>query len=129
METDWWLEVESTYVARVAQRMRLWKENGDRIVAFLPGEDVALACRELMELTITWMCKRYPTLFKLIEDDGRLVEGHDGPLVAGGKIFINVPLETETPLDRGTIHPLHVLIRNARHSISPLCICQMLTLN
>ncbi|KAF8477512.1 hypothetical protein BDZ91DRAFT_778561 [Kalaharituber pfeilii] len=101
METDWWLEVESTYKERVAQRKELYRLNGRKILDWLPGEDVQVACRETMELVVMWLVRRYPQCFELVGD----TETQDG------KIFVNHLLGTQTPLDRG-MHPLMVLLEH-----------------
>lgn len=63
MEPDWWLELESTYRERVAQRRRLYEERGTAIIDFLPGSEGA--CQELMQMVIQFLCARYPRQFTL----------------------------------------------------------------
>ncbi|KIY43659.1 hypothetical protein FISHEDRAFT_68068 [Fistulina hepatica ATCC 64428] len=63
LEPDWWLELESTYVERVAQRKALHVLHGKKIINALPGSEAA--CRELMEMVIQFLCARYPAQFEL----------------------------------------------------------------
>lgn len=63
LETDWWLEVESTYKDRIAQRKSLYNQNGEGVLKWLPGSE--LACKELMEMAVQFLCARYPQYFKL----------------------------------------------------------------
>ncbi|KAJ3865061.1 hypothetical protein EV359DRAFT_72660 [Lentinula novae-zelandiae] len=66
MEPDYWLELESTYKERIAQRKALHAKHGKQIIDALPGSE--LACRELMEMAIQFLCVRYPKQFHF---DGR----------------------------------------------------------
>jgi hypothetical protein len=93
MESDWWLELESTYEERIKQRQELYKEHGDAVLQALPGSE--LACRELMEMVLQFLCARYPHYFRLDETKS---------------VFINDILKTETQLK--TIPPLQVLLNN-----------------
>jgi hypothetical protein len=93
MEPDWWLELESTYVERIRERQRLLAEHGDAVLQALPGSE--LACKELMEMSLQFMCARYPTYFRLDKE---------------AMVFQNDILQTQTDL-RAT-HPLHVLFNN-----------------
>ena len=101
LEPDWWLELENTYISRIAERKELYRIHGKLIYDLLPGEEVEVACRELMELVVMWLEKRYPKWFSLVED----------PDVVRGKILVNKILGTSTELDRG-IAPLMVLLEN-----------------
>jgi hypothetical protein len=93
MEPDWWLEVESTYEARIRERQSLLAKHGDAVLNALPGSE--LACKELMEMCLQFLCARYPHHFKLDEDK---------------MIFHNDILKTETDLKN--TEPLHVLFNN-----------------
>lgn len=93
MEPDWWLEIESTYVKRIRERQDILAKHGDAVLQALPGSE--LACKELMEMCIQFLCARYPQYFKLDKDK---------------MIFHNNILHTETDL-RST-HPLHVLFNH-----------------
>ena len=108
MEPDWWLEIENTYKAHIAQRKELYRIHGKLVLDSLEGEDVDIACRELMELTVMWLEKRYPKWFQLDND----------PEIHNGKIFVNNILKTKTFLDRG-IHPLVMLLENVIYSLLP----------
>ncbi|TFK25077.1 hypothetical protein FA15DRAFT_379502 [Coprinopsis marcescibilis] len=61
LESDWWIELESTYIQRVAQRKELHSKYGHTILNYLPGSE--LACRELMFTVIDFLQKRYPFQF------------------------------------------------------------------
>jgi len=93
MEPDWWLEVEKTYPAMIAERQRLFRENGIKVLDYLPGSE--LACKELMEICLQFYCARYPTHFSLSSDK---------------KTFHNNLLNTTTEIKR--FHPLHILLNN-----------------
>ncbi|KAJ3824075.1 hypothetical protein F5880DRAFT_1623409 [Lentinula raphanica] len=68
MEPDYWLELESSYRERIAQRKDLYEKHGKKIIDALPGSE--LACRELMEMAIQFLCVRYPNQFQF---DGRVL--------------------------------------------------------
>ncbi|KDR69010.1 hypothetical protein GALMADRAFT_272187 [Galerina marginata CBS 339.88] len=63
MEPDWWIELESTYRERVAQRKQLYADHGKAIIDMLPGS--GSACQELMEMVIQFLCARYPNQFQV----------------------------------------------------------------
>ncbi|EPS44574.1 hypothetical protein H072_1437 [Dactylellina haptotyla CBS 200.50] len=68
LEPDWWLELESTYTARLQQRRNLHEQHGKRILDSLPDTadgKLSLACREVMELVVQFLCARYPRYFSL----------------------------------------------------------------
>ncbi|KAF3916999.1 hypothetical protein ABW21_db0202734 [Orbilia brochopaga] len=67
MEPDWWLELESTYVDRLAQRAALHEKYGKKIINRLedPTGTVAIACREVMEMSLQFLAARYPQYFTL----------------------------------------------------------------
>ncbi|KAI5811321.1 hypothetical protein DFH27DRAFT_21579 [Peziza echinospora] len=109
MEPDWWLELESTYKSRIHQRKQLYLQHGKNVLDWLPGEDVAVACRESMELVVMWLVKRYPRHFELVDDDMEDVSGDDRSK-GTGKVLVNHILGIRTPLDRRDIHPLKVLL-------------------
>lgn len=93
METDWWLEVESSYVITIKKRQDLFKKYGSMVLDYLPGSE--LVCKELMEMCLQFYCARYPSLFQLSSDN---------------LIFHNRILNTTTEIKR--FHPLHVLLNN-----------------
>lgn len=83
MEPDWWLELESTYVDRIKQRLELFEEYGERIIQAQPGSETA--CKELMEMVVQFLCARYPQYFtfdrenlilhnKILEKDFKIKE-------------------------------------------------------
>ncbi|GLB35130.1 putative IMP dehydrogenase / GMP reductase domain containing protein [Lyophyllum shimeji] len=63
MEPDWWIELESTYRERIAQRKQLYAEYGKAIIDALPGSEQA--CKELKEMVIQFLCARYPNQFQV----------------------------------------------------------------
>lgn len=93
METNWWLEVENSYVARVKERQDLFQKYGSMVLDYLPGTE--LVCKELMEMCLQFYCARYPMHFSLSADK---------------KVFHNGLLNTSTEIKR--FHPLHVLLNN-----------------
>lgn len=93
MEPDWWLELENTYQARIKQRQDLYAEHGDAVLQALPGSE--LACKELMEMALQFLCARYPQYFKLDIEN---------------MLFHNGILKKVTDLKN--TQPLHVLLNN-----------------
>jgi hypothetical protein len=93
METDWWLELESTYEKRIKQRQDLFAQHGSGVLDALPGSE--LCCKEIMEMALQFLCARYPQYFRLDKDK---------------MIFYNEILHTESDLK--ATHPLHVLLNN-----------------
>ncbi|KAJ5099737.1 hypothetical protein N7532_006738 [Penicillium argentinense] len=72
LENDWWIELESTYKSRIAQRKELFTKNGKAVLDALPGSE--LACKELMEMVLQYICTRYPQYFTLI--DKRILQNY-----------------------------------------------------
>ena len=70
LEPEWWLEIEKTYKSRIAQRQRLYKQHGKSVLQHLPGSE--LACKELMEMALQFLCARYPKHFVLSSDNKTL---------------------------------------------------------
>ncbi|KAF9458633.1 hypothetical protein BDZ94DRAFT_1325343 [Collybia nuda] len=68
MEPDWWIELESTYRERIAERKHLYTIHGKTILDSLPGSEKA--CYELMEMVLQFLCVRYPKLFHFDEKTG-----------------------------------------------------------
>lgn len=93
LETDWWLELENTYKLRVSQRKKLYEEHGESVLQWLPGSE--LACKELMEMSLQFLCARYPQYFSLSEDK---------------KTFENKILGTKQIVNEK--HPLLVMLDN-----------------
>lgn len=91
MEPDWWLELESTYQKRIAQRQELFRKHGDKVLHALPGSEAAT--KELMEMCVQFLCARYPDHFRL-----------EYPT------FHNLILNTRSDLK--TEEPLHVLLNH-----------------
>ncbi|KAI9772675.1 MAG: hypothetical protein M1840_000270 [Geoglossum simile] len=93
MEPNWWLELENTYVARIAQRKGYFEKYGGAVLQYLPGSE--LACKELMEMCIQFLCARYPQYFSLDEEN---------------MVFKNGILKIETQLR--SMHPLEILLNH-----------------
>lgn len=92
LETDWWIELENTYRERITQRKELYAKHGSSVLGYLPGSE--LACKELMEMVLQFICARYPQCF--------FIENY--------QILHNRILGTTE--DIRSKHPLEVLIDN-----------------
>lgn len=92
LETDWWIELENTYRTRVAERKELHAKHGKSVLNHLPGSE--LACKELMEMVLQFVCARYPQYFSVV--DGRTLQ--------------NRILGTEQEI--ASKHPLEILLDN-----------------
>ncbi|CAL5871764.1 uncharacterized protein PFLUO_LOCUS6017 [Penicillium psychrofluorescens] len=66
LDTDWWIELEKTYKSRIAQRKELYAKEGKAVLNSLPGSE--LACKELMEIVLQFICARYPHYFSLVDN-------------------------------------------------------------
>ncbi|CRL25688.1 Protein of unknown function DUF3445 [Penicillium camemberti] len=88
----WWIELESTYKSRIAQRKELYAKNGKEVLDAMPGSE--LACKELMEMVLQFICTRYPQYFTLVDK----------------RVLQNKILGTEQ--DITAIPPLEVLLEN-----------------
>lgn len=64
-DPDWWVELDQSYLSAMAQRKHLKEKHGELIYYSDPGSE--LACRELMEMLLQFICKRYPSYFSLHE--------------------------------------------------------------
>lgn len=73
MQSDWWLELERTYKERIAQRQELYRTHGKAVLQWLPGSE--LACKELMEMCLQFLCARYPQHFTLSQDKTEFKNG------------------------------------------------------
>ncbi|CAK7220156.1 hypothetical protein SCUCBS95973_004063 [Sporothrix curviconia] len=89
LEPDYWIELEHGYKACLAARRALLAEHGDKILFAEPDSLTALACRELLEMALQFVCLRYPACFSVEEDAG------DGP---SRLVFVNRVLQTRTLL-------------------------------
>ena len=96
LESDWWLELESHYKVRVAERKELVARHGTMVLDYLPGAE--LACKEVMEMALQFYCARYPQYFSLSFSESE------------GYVFHNRILDTDTVIS--SMHPLHVLLNN-----------------
>lgn len=93
METDWWLEVDKDYCAKIAERKGLYQKYGKLVLDYQPGSE--LACKELMEMALQFYCARYPKHFQLSNDN---------------TVFHNKLLNTSTII--ANFHPLVVIMNN-----------------
>lgn len=93
LQPDWWLELENTYVKRIKQRQDLFAKHGEGVLQALPGSE--LACKELMEMVVQFLCARYPHYFRLDKEN---------------MVLHNSILHTET--DIKSTPPLEVLLNN-----------------
>lgn len=91
LDPDYWIELESTYRERIAQREKLHEQHGNNVLNSLPGSE--LACRELMEMVLQFICTRYPNQFQI-----------------DGYTLVNRILNTRT--DLSTTPPLIALLHN-----------------
>lgn len=96
LEPEWWLELEHTYVERIAERKGLFEKHGKMVLNYLPGSE--LGCKEIMENALQFLCARYPQYFSLTHSRSK------------GYIFRNGLLKNETVIK--DVHPLHVLLEN-----------------
>ncbi|KAH7889921.1 hypothetical protein F5I97DRAFT_1998333 [Phlebopus sp. FC_14] len=93
LEPDWWIELESTYRERIAQRVDLYAKHGNFVIDELPGSHEA--SRELMGMVIQYLCQRYPNQFQYDNFTG---------------MFRNNILNTK--VDTTITHPLVFLLEN-----------------
>lgn len=98
LDTDYWLELEKTYVSRIAERKALYVEHGKAVLDWLPGSE--LACKELMEMALQFLCARYPHYFSL-----RPCSMNENKTIFENKILNT----TQVVQDK---HPLLVLLDN-----------------
>ena len=96
METDWWLELERTYIQRIREREQLYEKYDKLVLQYLPGSE--LGCKEVMEHALQFLCARYPQYFSLVQEESR------------GFVFKNGILKNETIIK--DMHPLIVLLHN-----------------
>lgn len=95
MEPDWWLELESTYPCRIAQRIALFAKHGTDVLQSLPGSESAT--NELMEMALQFLVARYPHYFVLENRKGK-------------EVFVNRILGREFVIRE--MDPLRVLLEN-----------------
>ena len=93
LQPDWWVELESTYKTRIAQRKQLYEQHGGGVLKYLPGSE--LACKELMEMLLQYLCARYPQYFSLSKNR---------------QTFTNAILDTTTNLKEQ--HPLLTILHH-----------------
>ncbi|KJR84142.1 uncharacterized protein SPSK_09114 [Sporothrix schenckii 1099-18] len=113
LDPDNWLELQHSYKASLAERRALYEAHGEKILfCSTPGDDNdndsvvdALACRELLEMALQFVCRRYPHLFALDEQEGEKQTV---------RVFVNEVLGTKVVLDDGVYghRALQVLLDN-----------------
>ena len=101
LDPSYWVELESSYARRIAQRKQLYEEHQEHVLQCLPGAE--LGCKELMEMAVQFICARYPMYFDIALESGPM------PL-AERRILHNKILNTETDLTN--THPLIILLHN-----------------
>ncbi|KAK3181231.1 hypothetical protein K4F52_007507 [Lecanicillium sp. MT-2017a] len=62
LDTDFWIELDNTYKDQIATRKEIYRKHGKDIIQALPGSK--LACKELTEMTIEFLCARYSNHFE-----------------------------------------------------------------
>lgn len=84
LDPDCWLELEQGYKESLETRHALLETHGEKIL-FCDDDDelTLLACRELLEMALQFICDRYPELFEVEDNE-----------------FINRVLDTKTPIDK-----------------------------
>lgn len=90
MDSDYWIELESSYRKRVKQRQDLHVQYGSDVMQRLPGSE--LACKELTEMVLQFLCARYPRQFEL---DGTTFVNH----ILGTRDVISVENSLEALLN------------------------------
>ncbi|KAL0474101.1 hypothetical protein QR685DRAFT_570065 [Neurospora intermedia] len=65
-DPDWWVELTSSYHTTMATRHALLAQHGSKILFQNPC--ASHACRELMEMVLSFLCNRYPQHFSLSSD-------------------------------------------------------------
>lgn len=93
MEADWWLELHREYVDTIRAREQLFEKHGAMVLQTLPGSEIA--CKELMEMCVQFLCARYPQYFR--------VDTHHS-------VLWNGILHTQTHLK--STPPMEVLLHN-----------------
>lgn len=88
LDSDWWLELESTYAQRIKQRQEIYARVGKSVLDCMPGCE--LACKELMEMCLQFLVARYPHYFRL--DTDKMVF-HNGILKTTSDLRAEPPLE------------------------------------
>ncbi|TLS26124.1 hypothetical protein PpBr36_04783 [Pyricularia pennisetigena] len=108
LEPDYWIELEQNYHASMAARQELLSQHRDLIMYYEPGSE--LACRELMEMVVRFLCKRYPQYFRLEEEDEE--EGDETILVnelLGTRTVVVPSSSSPPPAAPPSQHPLEIL--------------------
>ncbi|KAG2421797.1 hypothetical protein HFD88_005773 [Aspergillus terreus] len=86
MDHDWWIELDNTYQERIEQRKELRRKYGPLVMDSLPGSE--MACRELMEMVVQFLCARYPHYFSC-----------DGTALHNNILGTTQDISTSRPLD------------------------------
>ncbi|KXJ89764.1 alpha-1,2-mannosyltransferase [Microdochium bolleyi] len=111
LDTDWWLELESTYKSRIAQRQQLYRDHGPDVLQALPGSE--LACKELMEMVVQFLCARYPQYFSLHGAEGKTTTTTTTTTTTlHNRILGTTTVLSSSDPDVEAVEPLHVLLNN-----------------
>lgn len=62
MDPDFWIELDNTYKDQIQTRQDIHRKHGTDIIQRLPGSK--LACTELAEMVVQFLCSRYPKQFE-----------------------------------------------------------------
>ncbi|KAJ5726082.1 uncharacterized protein N7483_007439 [Penicillium malachiteum] len=71
LEPDYWIEIENKYAKRIKQRQEIYAKHGKDVLNALSGSE--LACKEIMEMALQFVCARYPRQFELVDGNRTLV--------------------------------------------------------
>lgn len=93
LDPDYWIELERNYLSTMSQRQSLLRRYPDRILFHDPGSE--LACHELMEMVLQFVCIRYPRYFSLESEY---------------TVFVNHLLNTR--MEVSSAHPLRIVFDN-----------------
>lgn len=66
MHINDWIEIDKDYVWYLKEKARVIQEQGKNVLDSLPENDNA--CNELLQTLVDWLPKRYPTLFKRLDN-------------------------------------------------------------
>ncbi|KAL4792626.1 hypothetical protein BDV19DRAFT_391930 [Aspergillus venezuelensis] len=67
-----WIELDNTYLTKYHLKKKLFNENRDEVLAYLPGIDEGLF--EGLDLLKETLVKRYPSMFRLRDDKRDIIE-------------------------------------------------------
>ncbi|OBZ69863.1 hypothetical protein A0H81_10273 [Grifola frondosa] len=67
MHINHWIEIDKEYQWYLAEKAKVIKEQGKKVLDSLPENDDA--CAELLEILVDYLIKRYPTLFSKLDKE------------------------------------------------------------